>query len=420
MFKLIVKNKSAPSITGTSQTTTVNVGTTPSGPQGPEGPPGPRGYKGEASSVPGPKGEPGPRGYKGEDSYVPGPKGDTGPKGDKGDPFIYTDFTQPQLAALKGAKGDTGAKGSTGLKGDKGPKGDKGDTGSGAAWGNITGNIADQLDLNELYYTKAEADEQNGYFAPILEDLSKNGGYYYTTTTAYPNVNIVAGGKLSRSTATFGTAAGKDVGTAAGNVMEVGAFGLGSSGANPFAADGSDRFSHVMGSYDANYVAGAPTTYGGIDRKTYDSSSWIFDTYYAADADIPPRYRKSINGGEFTAWRPYVIGGMHTPANVSVNSIQAGIGAPKLAYKKLTGTLSEYYPYATQVPHGLNASKILAVDVTVMNTDGIYVQAADASSQSYFRLNTISNDSIGILVATSPSGSSLRGQPYKILITYEV
>lgn len=37
---------------------------------------------------------------------TPGPKGD---KGDKGEPFKYSDFTQEQLAALKGEKGEPGA-----------------------------------------------------------------------------------------------------------------------------------------------------------------------------------------------------------------------------------------------------------------------------------------------------------------------
>ena len=34
-----------------------------------------------------------------------------GDKGDKGDPFVYSDFTEDQLAALKGEKGDKGADG---------------------------------------------------------------------------------------------------------------------------------------------------------------------------------------------------------------------------------------------------------------------------------------------------------------------
>ena len=42
---------------------------------------------------------------------------DVGLKGDKGDPFTYSDFTAEQLAALKGAPGDTGAAGAPGKDG---------------------------------------------------------------------------------------------------------------------------------------------------------------------------------------------------------------------------------------------------------------------------------------------------------------
>ena len=44
-----------------------------------------------------------------------------GDKGEKGDPFTHEDFTEEQLAALKGDKGDQGVKGE---KGDQGEKGD--------------------------------------------------------------------------------------------------------------------------------------------------------------------------------------------------------------------------------------------------------------------------------------------------------
>lgn len=56
-----------------------------------------------------------------------------GEKGPKGDAFLYSDFTQEQLNALKGPKGDTGEQGIPGEKGDKGEQGDvgpKGDTGA--------------------------------------------------------------------------------------------------------------------------------------------------------------------------------------------------------------------------------------------------------------------------------------------------
>lgn len=91
-----------------------------------------------------------------------GDTGDTGEKGAKGDPFVYADFTEEQLAAIKGDKGDKGDQGEQGIqgvpgeqgvqgiqgvpgadgapgakgdKGDPGAKGDKGDTGAPGADG---------------------------------------------------------------------------------------------------------------------------------------------------------------------------------------------------------------------------------------------------------------------------------------------
>ena len=88
---------------------------------------GPKGDIGE----PGAKGDTGPQGEKGEkgDTGAQGPKGDPGQQGEKGDAFTYTDFTEEQLAALKGPKGDTGPAGADGAPGAKGDKGDTGPQG---------------------------------------------------------------------------------------------------------------------------------------------------------------------------------------------------------------------------------------------------------------------------------------------------
>ena len=57
-----------------------------------------------------------------------------GSKGDKGEPFKYEDFTEEQLAALKGADGYTPIKGvdyfdgATGPQGPEGPQGNPGYT----------------------------------------------------------------------------------------------------------------------------------------------------------------------------------------------------------------------------------------------------------------------------------------------------
>lgn len=73
-------------------------------------------YITDLSGATGMTGPQGPKGDKGE-------TGTTGAKGDKGDAFTYADFTEEQLAALKGEKGDTGATGAQGPKGDAGEPG---------------------------------------------------------------------------------------------------------------------------------------------------------------------------------------------------------------------------------------------------------------------------------------------------------
>ena len=84
-----------------------------------------------AGTLKGEKGDQGLQGIQGERGEQ-GPKGDTGEagaKGDKGDPFTYEDFTQQQLAALKGEKGDTGEQGIQGIQGEKGETGERGPAG---------------------------------------------------------------------------------------------------------------------------------------------------------------------------------------------------------------------------------------------------------------------------------------------------
>ena len=72
------------------------------------GPKGDKGEKGEKGDV-GPQGERGPQGVQGltGEKGEKGDKGSPGEKGDKGDAFKYEDFTEEQLAELKGEKGES-------------------------------------------------------------------------------------------------------------------------------------------------------------------------------------------------------------------------------------------------------------------------------------------------------------------------
>ena len=73
-------------------------------------------------------------GLKGEPGYTPQKGIDyfDGKDGEKGEPFTYDDFTEEQLESLKvkGDKGDTGPQGPKGLQGEQGPQGEKGDPGN--------------------------------------------------------------------------------------------------------------------------------------------------------------------------------------------------------------------------------------------------------------------------------------------------
>ena len=69
----------------------------PEGPEGPEGPPGPQGdpFLYENFTQP-------------QLDALKGPEGPEGPPGPQGDPFLYENFTQPQLDDLKGEVGEPG------------------------------------------------------------------------------------------------------------------------------------------------------------------------------------------------------------------------------------------------------------------------------------------------------------------------
>ena len=117
--------------------------------------------------------------------------GDKGEKGDKGDPFVYSDFTDEQLALLKGEKGDTGdigprglqgekgdtgAQGIQGVKGNKGDKGEKGDKGDAFIYADFTseqlaalkgekGEKGDKGDTGDV-----DSEYLNNNFSPIIKN----------------------------------------------------------------------------------------------------------------------------------------------------------------------------------------------------------------------------------------------------------
>lgn len=160
---------------------------------------------------------------------LPFKKGPKGNKGDKGDPFVYSDFTDEQLALLKGAKGDTGNTGPRGLQGEKGDtgatgatgaKGDKGDKGDAFTYEDFTaeqlaalkgakgdkgekGDKGDTGDVNTLQMNTACANALKGNAtgqAVRLPDVSPNEhtlGVKVSSKNLWQNTNTTFPSALS-------------------------------------------------------------------------------------------------------------------------------------------------------------------------------------------------------------------------------
>lgn len=159
---------------------------------------GEKGDKGDtgAPGAPGAQGEKGDKGDPGTDGApgAKGDKGDPGEKGAKGDPFVYSDFSADQLAALKGEKGDKGDQGEQGIQGVPGEQGVQGIQGVPGADG-APGAKGDPGEKG------AKGDPGAPGADGITPTIGKNGNWYLGTTDT---------GKPSRGAAGAPGAAGKD------------------------------------------------------------------------------------------------------------------------------------------------------------------------------------------------------------------
>lgn len=107
---------------------------------------GPQGPKGDTGDT-GPQGPAGPAGADGA-TGLQGPQGNAGPQGPSG----AAGAQGPQ-----GPAGADGAQGPQGAQGIQGPQGDAGPQGPAAAWGNITGTLSNQTDLQTALNAKQAA-----------------------------------------------------------------------------------------------------------------------------------------------------------------------------------------------------------------------------------------------------------------------
>lgn len=190
-----------------------------------------------------------------------GAQGERGEPGQKGDAFTYEDFTEEQLAALKGPKGDPGTPGPQGPKGDTGdtgpagpagPAGPKGDTGD-------TGPAGPAGPKGDTGATGPQGPQGSAYSAIVWIDAS-------TTLTANHLGKFLVMGSSSDTTITLPTSSDLPVGA------EVEIYHHG-SGAVYVQSDASTYFS-----FDGKSTASRKLTvprFGVIGMKKVTPATWV-------------------------------------------------------------------------------------------------------------------------------------------------
>lgn len=262
-------------------------------------------------------------------------------------------------------------------------------------------------------YTKPQLDA----IAVKLGNKIKEAKTTVTQEQGQSTTYAVSQKMITDSLSAFGTAAYKNVGTEAGNVMEVGAFGVGAD--STIGVTASNITTLPSGIYPMNSYAGAPFEYGTALRVTGFGNRWVQNIFFAANEYYAPYLQTKINDRAITAPQPFLILGRNVTkdangflrdsnsiaetvaadatGNVAVASIQAGVGAPKIAYKKFV------LPSDTPtVAHGLNRDKILDIS-------GVYVSGVERYPYTQAKVNAT-------ILDAAPSSTFER----HILITYEV
>lgn len=220
------------------------------------------------------------------------------------------------------------------------------------------------------------------------------------------NVLARVGGKLKELA--LGSAATRNVGTSAEEMLEAGNAFLATFSSNPVYLSGSEDYDCNTFALGSKYLVAA-----NVAKNTppvYDSEShYYIETRqnYTANArlQIAYGYKKANIFIRTWAYGPNSYGAWRRIAM-----------SDELIQKK---TLTATYPAASQITlaHGLSVSKIRAIHVTAKKSNGAIMPPNSIANHEYYWYY---NSTYVVIVRSAANDSSLAGSTLQVIIEYEL
>lgn len=261
-------------------------------------------------------------------------------------------------------------------------------------------------------------------------DATVGGGNSNTASNFYATVG---GGALNAANGQSSTVGGGNSNTASGYIAIVGG-GQGNTASGDWATVGGG-FSNTASGTDATVGGGQGNTasgqYSTVPGGSSNTAAGSFSfaagqqakanhngTFVWADSENTNFASTGVNQFLIRASGGVGIGTNSPGAALDVNgATKLGSGAPAIMMKKLTGTTASSDGGSVSIAHGVDASKILSIEVMVEWTTSSYIPPRYPVSGYEFYWGS-GGANINVINVSGNSGSIL-SKPIKILITYE-
>ena len=341
-----------------------------------------------------------------------------GEQGDKGDAFTYEDFTDEQLASLKGAdgtmtfedlteaqkaslkgdkgdkgeqgekgeKGDTGDTGATGAKGDKGDKGEKGDTGNSGVYlgsGDMPSDCNVQIDPNGELATMEEIAQQASQF--VTKGSIGLGNIDNTSDLDKPISNATQTALNGKAPAGFG------LGEITSKIVSTPDVAT----ANGFYGVENDNY-RGDGTFSDWRI--------GYCHLLVQRKNPVINQIAICDDVIWTRYSKDSG----TTWKPWEWVNPPMQVGVEYRTTERFNGKP-VYIRALTGTTTSGDNYVSWSGDTIGNGHLISVEGNV----GDYPMPTKLSSQEIFFMNWV-HGSVGFTC----NGSTFVGQPFRFIVKY--